>query len=80
MENNKITPDDIFFTHESTFNLASYFNRNMKIRISKRTAKGLKNGNESSIRLVTRDFHKKVNGNMISGGISKNGLAINNIS
>ena len=43
MENNRITSDDIFFTDDSTFNLASYFNRSMKIRISKRTAKGLKN-------------------------------------
>ena len=74
MENNRITSDDIFFTDDSTFNLASYFNRNMKIRISKRTAKGLKNGNESSIRLVTRDFHKKVNGIMVSDGISKDEL------
>ena len=46
----------------------------MKIRVSKRTEKGLRNGNESSIRLVTREFHKKVNGIMVSGGICRAGL------
>ena len=34
----------------------------------------VKNGNESSIRLFTRDFHKNVNGIMVSGKICKDGL------
>ena len=46
----------------------------MKIRISKRTEKGLKNGNENSIKLVTRELHKKVNGIMVSGGICNSGF------
>ena len=46
----------------------------MKIRVSKRTEKGLKNGNEYSIRLVTREFHKKVNSIMVSGGNCREGL------
>ena len=46
----------------------------MKIRVSKRTEKCLRNGNESSIRLVKREFHKKVNGIMVSGGICRAGL------
>ena len=74
MKAHNISPSDIFFTDESIFNLSSYFNRNMKIRVSKRTEKGLKNGNESSIKLVTREFHKKVNGIMVSGGICRAGL------
>lgn len=48
--------------------------KNNKIRISKRTAKKLKNGNESAISLINKEFHKKVNGIMISGGICKEGL------
>ena len=74
MKAHEISPSDIFFTDESVFNLSSYFGRNMKIRVSKRTEKGLRNGNESSIRLVTREFHKKVNGIMVSGGICRAGL------
>ena len=74
MKAHNISPSDIFFTDESIFNLSSYFNKNMKIRVSKRTEKGLKNGNESSIKLVTREFHKKVNGIMVSGGICRAGL------
>ena len=34
----------------------------------------MKNGNEKAISLITRPTHKKVNGVMISGAISKNGL------
>ena len=44
MKAHNISPSDIFFTDESIFNLSSYFNRNMKIRVSKRTEKGLLSG------------------------------------
>ena len=74
MKENSISPDDIFFTDESIINLSSYFGKNNKIRISKRTAKKLKNGNEAAISLINKEFHKKVNGIMISGGICKEGL------
>ena len=39
---NGISPNDIFFIDENIFNLASYFNRNMKIRISKEQREALK--------------------------------------
>ena len=60
MKENSISPDDIFFTDESIINLSSYFGKNNKIRISKRTAKKLKNGNEAAISLINKEFHKKV--------------------
>ena len=39
---NGISPNDIFFIDENIFNFASYFNRNMKIRISKEQREALK--------------------------------------
>ena len=49
MKEHNITPKDIFFTDESIINLSSYFGRNNKIRISRRTQKYIKNGNESAL-------------------------------
>ena len=79
MKAHEISPNEIFFTDEIVFNLSKYFGknkkiRNKKIRDNKRTEKGLWKGNESSIRLVTREFHKKVNGIMVSGWICRAGL------
>ena len=71
MRENNITPDNIFFTDESVINLSSYFGRNNKIRISRRTEKYIKNGNESALSKINREFHKKSNGIMISGGFVK---------
>ena len=73
MEKNNISPEDIFFTDESQFNL-SFLNGHSKIRITKKVQDGLKRGNERAINLIVRPTQKKVNGIMISGGISKNGL------
>ena len=74
MKQNNLFPSQIFFTDESVFNVASYFNRNYKIRLSKTTSKLIKNGNESALKKVTRQFHKKQNGIMVSGGICREGL------
>ena len=75
MKENGINPENIFFTDESIVNLSSYFGRNNKIRISKRTEKGLKNGNEMALSKINQEFHSKVKGIMISGGICKEGLS-----
>ena len=74
MKENGISPEQIFFTDESIVNLSSYFGRNNKIRISRRTEKGLKNGNERALSKINLEFHNKVKGIMISGGICKEGL------
>ena len=74
MRLNKITPSNIFFTDESIFNLSSYFNKNSKIRITKKTQRLIKDGNEKALKNITREFHKKETGIMISGGISSEGL------
>ena len=75
MTRNQIDPSKIFFTDESVFNLSSYFNRNYKIRLSKETQKKINRGNESSIGKITRQFHKKENGIMVSGGKCREGLS-----
>ena len=74
MMDNKITPTKIFFTDESNFNIASYFNRNIKIRLCKKTLKAIKRGNEIALQKVTKPFHKKLNGILVSGGICNEGL------
>lgn len=74
MKKNNIYPDNIFFTDESIFNLSSYFNKNFKIRISKKTQRLIKNGNEVTLKKVAREFYKKENAIMISGGICNKGL------
>ena len=74
MKKNDIGPANIFFTDESTFNLSSYFNRNYKIRLSRQTQKKINRGDESAMKNITREFHKKENGVIVSGGISKDGL------
>ena len=74
MKQNQIFPDKIFFTDESIFNVASYFNRNYKVRLSRKTSKLIKNGNENALKKVTREFHKNYNGIMVSGGICEEGL------
>lgn len=74
MKRNDIDPSKIFFTDESIFNLGSYFNRNYKIRLSKETQKQINRGDELAMKKITRQFHKKENGLMVSGGICKDGL------
>ena len=55
MKKNNIGPENIFFTDESVFPLYAYFNRGTnKIRLSKKTRRILKPGNEKSINLFTR--------------------------
>ena len=68
-------PENIFFTDESIFPLYAYFNKGTnKIRLSKKTKRKLKYGNEKSINLVTRSYHKFNNAIMVSGGMCKEGL------
>ena len=74
MKQNHLFPNKIFFTDESIFNISSYFNRNCKIRLSKKTSNLIKRGNEIALRKVTRQFHKKQNRLIVSGGICEEGL------
>lgn len=74
MKKNEIYPENIFFTDESIFNLSSYFNRNYKIRLCKKTQRLIKNGDEFALKKITREFHKKEAGIMVSGGICDKGL------
>ena len=75
MRDNNIGPEQLFFTDESIFPLCSYMNRGTnKIRISKKTNKKLRAGDERAINLVTRPKHKFNNGIMVSGGICNEGL------
>ena len=75
MKKNNIGPENIFFTDESVFPLYAYFYKGTnKIRLSKKTKKKLKSGNEKSINLVTRQFYKFNNSIMVSGGIYNEGL------
>ena len=75
MKRNNIGPENIFFTDKSVFPLWSYFNRGTnKIRLSKKTRKKLKSGNEKSINLVTRQFYKFNNAIMVSLGICNEGF------
>ena len=75
MKKNEIDPSKIFFTDESIFNLSSYFNQNYKIRLSKETQKQINRGDELAMKKITRQFHKKENGIMVSGGICREGLS-----
>ena len=45
-----------------------------KIRLSRKTRRKLKSGEEKSVNLVTRQYHKFYNAIMVSGGICKEGL------
>jgi len=45
-----------------------------KIRLSKKTKRKVKSGDEKSINLITRPHHKFNNGVMVSGGICNEGL------
>ena len=74
MKQNGITPEKIFFTDESIFYLSSYFNKNYKIRMCKRTQRLIRQGNEIALRKKQREFHKKEIGLMVSGGICNKGL------
>ena len=75
MKKNNIGPENIFFTDESVFPPCAYFNRGTnKIRLSKKTRRKIKSGNEKSINLVTRQFYKFNNAIMVSGGICNEGL------
>ena len=74
MKQNGITPEKIFFTDESIFYLSSYFNKNYKIRMCKRTQRLMRQGNEIALRKKQREFHKKEIGLMVSGGICNKGL------
>ena len=73
LQKHNISPDDIFFTDESVFNL-SFINGNCKIRITKKVRNNLKRGSQSAINLMVRPTPKKSLGIMVSDGISKNGL------
>ena len=75
MQKISISREDILFTEESTFNLYSS-NANCKIRITKKVQNTLKRENEKAINLLVRPTPKKVEGIMVSGGISKMGLGI----
>ena len=58
MRENNIGPENLFFTDESVFPLWPYMNKGTnKIRISKKTRKKLKAGDEKAIDLVTRLKH-----------------------
>jgi len=75
MRDNHIGPENIFFTDESVFPLYAYMNKGTnKIRLSKKTRKKLKAGDEKSINLVTRQHHKFNNAIIVSGGICDEGL------
>ena len=74
MKKNRISPQNIFFTDESSFNISSFFNKNNKIRLSNKTSRAIKRGNEIALRKVTKQFHKKLNGILVSGGICNEGL------
>ena len=75
MKKHSITPHNIFIINESIFYLSPYIDQSSKIRISiKNTQIYLKCGNENAINLVTRPFHKKESGLMVSGGICEQGL------
>ena len=54
--------------------MSSYFNKNYKIRLSPLTQKKINRGDELAMKKITREFNKKENGVIISGGISKDGL------
>ena len=45
-----------------------------KIRLSRKTRRKLRAGDEKSINLVTRSHHKFNNANMVSGGVCNEGL------
>ena len=52
MKDNNIGPENIFFTDESVFPLYAYLNKGTnKIRLSKKTRRNLKSGDEKSINL-----------------------------
>ena len=75
MKENNIGPEDIFFTDESVFPLYAYMNKGTnKIRLSKKTRRKLRAGDEKSINLVTRAHHKFNNAIMVSGGVCNEGL------
>ena len=59
MKDNNIGPENIFFTDESVFPLYAYLNKGTnKIRLSKKTIRKLKAGDEKSTNLVTREHSK----------------------
>ena len=55
MKDKNIGPENIFFTNESVFPLYAYMNKGTnKIRLSRKTRRKLRSGDEKSINLVTR--------------------------
>ena len=75
MKENNIGPENIFFTDESVFPLYVYMNKGTnKIRLSKKTRRKLKAGDEKSINLVTRAHHKFKEAIMDSGGVCNEGF------
>ena len=75
MKENNITSENIFFTDENIFPLQTYMKRGTnKNRISKKTGRKLKAGNEESNNLISRDYYKFNNSIMVSGGICNEGL------
>ena len=72
MKDNNIGPENIFFTDESVFSLYAYLNKGTnKIRLSKKTRRKLKAGDEKSINLVTRAHHKFNNGGVCNEGLGE---------
>ena len=75
MKDKNIGPENIFFTDESVFPLYAYMNKGTnKIRLSRKTRRKLRAGDEKSINLVTRPHHKFNNAILVSGGICNEGL------
>ena len=59
MKENNIGPENIFFTDESVFPLYAYMNKGTnKIKLSKKTRRNLREGDEKSINLVIREHYK----------------------
>ena len=70
MKDKNIGPENIFFTDESVFPLYAYMNKGTnKIRLSRKTRRKLRSGDEKSINFVTRLYHKFNNSITISGDI-----------
>ena len=49
-------------------------NHNYKIRLGRKTLREVKQGKESALKKITRPYHKKLNGILVSGGICQEGL------
>ena len=59
---------------ESIFNLSSFFNEIIKLDCLNKHKKKIKRDDEYTLQKITREFPKKENGVMVSGGICKASL------